>query len=75
MNIMYKLKHYTNRVLYTFLGPADLDEHNDPSLRLKREYAEKQKDEVPAPAAGPAPEPTTAEALPSPRSEETKAIA
>ncbi|MAT61582.1 MAG: hypothetical protein CMH41_08080 [Micrococcales bacterium] len=41
MNLMYKVKHYTNKVLYTFFGPAELDEHNDPVLRMNREYAEK----------------------------------
>lgn len=69
MSIMYKIKHYTNRVLYTFLGPADLDEHNDPSLRLKREYEEKQGPKK-AKAAAPA-----AEELPAQRHEDTKAIA
>ena len=71
MNIMYKIKHYTNRVLYTFLGPADLDEHNDPSLRLKREYEEKINGAAPTPEA----ETAAADALPAPRGEETKAIA
>ncbi len=41
MTLMYKVKHYTNKVLYTFFGPADLDDHNDPVLRMNREYAEK----------------------------------
>ena len=68
MSVMYKIKHYTNRILYTFLGPADLDDHNDPTLRLKREYEERQKSSSPAPAEA-------VEALPAPREEETKAIA
>ena len=69
MSIMYKIKHYTNRVLYTFLGPADLDDHNDPSLRLKREYEEKQK------GTAPTPETSESEALPAQRGGDTKAIA
>ena len=41
MSLMYKVKHYTNKVLFTFFGPAELDDHNDPVLRMNREYAEK----------------------------------
>ncbi len=41
MDILFRLKHYTNRVLLTFLGPADLDDHADPRVLLRREYDER----------------------------------
>ena len=41
MDITYKLKYFATRTLLTFLGPADLDENNDPRVLLKREYAER----------------------------------
>lgn len=41
MDILFKMKHFANRTLLTFLGPADLDENNDPRVLLKREYAER----------------------------------
>jgi hypothetical protein len=41
MDIFYKFKHYSTRALLTFLGPADLDVHNDPRDALKRDYAKR----------------------------------
>jgi hypothetical protein len=41
MDIVFKIKHYTNKVLLTFLGPAQLDEENDPVAQLDREWAER----------------------------------
>ncbi len=70
MSLMYKVKHYTNKVLFTFFGPADLDDHNDPVLRMNREYAEKMG-KAPQPADVPAA--TAIET--SDKAEEVKAIA
>lgn len=36
MNIMFRTKYYTRKVLLTFLGPATLDAHNDPMNILER---------------------------------------
>ncbi len=41
MSFIYKVKHYTNKVLFTFFVLSELDDHNDPVLRMNREYAEK----------------------------------
>lgn len=41
MHTGYKMRHYASRALLSLLGPADLDEHNDPREILKRDYATK----------------------------------
>lgn len=41
MDIIYKLKHHATRALLTVLGPADLDDDNDPRVALKREYEQR----------------------------------
>jgi hypothetical protein len=33
-----KIRHIAHKTLLTFLGPAELDQHNDPMRRLDREY-------------------------------------
>ena len=47
MNILFNMKHFANRALLTVLGPADLDDNNDPRVALKREHAQRhQSDET-----------------------------
>lgn len=41
MDTMFKIKHFAHKTLLTLLGPADLDEHNDPRLILQRAYDER----------------------------------
>lgn len=68
MKILSTVGHYTNLFLLTFLGPADLDDANDPRVALKRKHAARnQPDPVvatagPAVAAGVAPEAVAAPA-------------
>lgn len=38
MDILFTIKHYANKTLLTFFGPADLDDHADPRVALRREY-------------------------------------
>lgn len=61
MNILHNIGHYTNLFLLTFLGPAQLDDANDPRVALKRKHAERNQKApvatpVPAVAAGAVPE-------------------
>lgn len=70
MDLIFKMKHYTNKFLFTFLGPAELDDHNDPLMRLNREWRERFNLPDPAqPAVAAAPE------IPGARSNSPKAIA
>ncbi len=48
MDTLFRLKHYTNRVLLTFLGPADLEDHADPRVQLRREYDERMGRPLPS---------------------------
>lgn len=41
MDLAFKVKHYANKILFTFLGPADLDEQNDPIRQLNRQWEER----------------------------------
>ena len=40
METKFRLKYYTRKTLLTFLGPSELDEHNDPMAKLERERDE-----------------------------------
>jgi hypothetical protein len=69
MDMIFKIKHYANKVLFTFLGPADLDDHNDPVVQLDREWDERfNSDSSDSPAL-------EAPAAPADRDGEVKAIA
>lgn len=70
MDLIFKMKHYTNKLLFTFLGPAELDDHNDPVMRLNREWRERFDLPEPAKAAV-----ASAAQVPEARGGDTKAIA
>lgn len=48
MDTLFKIKHLAHKTLLALLGPADLDEHNDPRLILQREYDERFNPRPPA---------------------------
>ncbi len=50
MDILFTMKHFANKTLLTFFGPADLADHADPRVALRREYDER-KGRTPVPAA------------------------
>ena len=70
MDLIFKMKHYTNKFLFTFLGPAELDDHNDPVMRLNREWRERFN--LPEPVKSAA---TTTAQVPESRGRTPKAIA
>ncbi len=41
METKFKVKYYARKTLLTFLGPSELDEHNDPMAKLERERDER----------------------------------
>lgn len=52
MHTKFRVKYLARRTLLTFLGPAHLDEHNDPMNELERERAEvlgPRKEKAPRP--------------------------
>lgn len=64
MDILFTIKHFANKTLLTFFGPADLDDHADPRVALRREYDIHKGRQVAAPATAVELEPTVA-ALPT----------
>jgi FtsZ-interacting cell division protein ZipA len=40
MDLLYKVKYLTKKAMLMVMGPAELDEHNDPVRRLEREKDE-----------------------------------
>lgn len=63
MDILFNIKHFANKTLLTFFGPADLDDHADPRVALRREYdIRKGREVAPLPTAPAEAEPA---ALPS----------
>ncbi len=41
MDTKFRIKYLARKTLLTFLGPSELDEHNDPMVKLERERAER----------------------------------
>ena len=41
MDTKFRIKYLARKTLLTFLGPSELDEHNDPIDRLERERTER----------------------------------
>ncbi|NQU38226.1 MAG: hypothetical protein HQ526_11620 [Actinobacteria bacterium] len=41
MDLFYQIKYLTKKAMLTVMGPAELDEHNDPVKRLDREKDER----------------------------------
>jgi hypothetical protein len=46
MDLVFRVRHHINKLLFTLLGPADLDEHNDPKRKLDREWQQRFGDAV-----------------------------
>ncbi len=53
MDIIFKIRHYASKLLLNVLGPADLDEANDPKKELDEQWDERFGDDEEPSAARP----------------------